>query len=150
MSLTCMPVTAEMAERWGLVNHVVDDNEVLSKAIEVAEAIARNNRNLVVLYKSVINDGFKLDLEHAQGLEKVRALCGSLATNVCISLENYVCSVGNVHLISSGTLITDTSILGKKSSRIFVFTSCWLILKARCGLWHSIGIGIGIIYKKRS
>jgi len=68
-----MPVTAEMAERWGLVNHVVDDNEVLSKAIKVAEAIARNNRNLVVLYKSVINDGFKLDLEHAQALEKVRA-----------------------------------------------------------------------------
>jgi enoyl-CoA hydratase/carnithine racemase len=66
-----MPVTAEMAERWGLVNHVVDDNEVLSKAIEVAEAIARSNRNLVVLYKSVINDGFKLDLEHAQALEKV-------------------------------------------------------------------------------
>jgi enoyl-CoA hydratase/carnithine racemase len=66
-----MPVTAEMAERWGLVNHVVDDNEVLSKAIEVAEAIARNNRNLAVLYKSVINDGFKLDLEHAQALEKV-------------------------------------------------------------------------------
>jgi enoyl-CoA hydratase/carnithine racemase len=74
-----MPVTAEMAERWGLVNHVVDDNEVLSKAIEVAEAIARNNRNLVVLYKSVINDGFKLDLEHAQALEKVRAstFCGA-------------------------------------------------------------------------
>ncbi|KAL5680168.1 hypothetical protein ACJX0J_006553, partial [Zea mays] len=70
VSLTCMPVTAEMAERWGLVNHVVDDNEVLSKAIEVAEAIVRNNRNLVVLYKSVINDGFKLDLEHAQALEK--------------------------------------------------------------------------------
>nr|ACG27112.1 hypothetical protein [Zea mays] len=67
-----MPVTAEMAERWGLVNHVVDDNEVLSKAIEVAEAIVRNNRNLVVLYKSVINDGFKLDLEHAQALEKER------------------------------------------------------------------------------
>lgn len=72
VSLTCMPVTAEMAERWGLVNRVVDDNEVLSKAIEVAEAIARNNRNLVVLYKSVINDGFQLDLEHAQALEKER------------------------------------------------------------------------------
>jgi hypothetical protein len=28
VSLTCMPVTAEMAERWGLVNHALDDNEV--------------------------------------------------------------------------------------------------------------------------
>ena len=79
MSLTCMPVTAEMAERWGLVNHVVDDTEVLNKAIQVAEAIARNNQNLVVLYKSVINDGFQLDLKHAQALEKVRTctLCGT-------------------------------------------------------------------------
>ena len=79
MSLTCMPVTAEMAERWGLVNHVVDDTEVLNKAIQVAEAIARNNRNLVVLYKSVINDGFQLDLKHAQALEKVRT-CTLCAT----------------------------------------------------------------------
>ncbi|KAF8683910.1 hypothetical protein HU200_044854 [Digitaria exilis] len=74
VSLTCMPVTAEMAERWGLVNHIVDDNEVLSKAIEVAEAIAKNNRNFVALYKSVINDGFQLDLKHARALEKERGL----------------------------------------------------------------------------
>jgi enoyl-CoA hydratase len=71
VSLTCMPITAEMAEKWGLVNHIVDDTQVLSKAIEVCEAIARNNRNLVVLYKSVINDGLQLDLEHARALEKV-------------------------------------------------------------------------------
>uniref|UniRef100_A0A0D9VT93 Enoyl-CoA hydratase n=1 Tax=Leersia perrieri TaxID=77586 RepID=A0A0D9VT93_9ORYZ len=73
VSLTCMPVTAEMAEKWGLVNHIVDDSQVLSKAVEVAEAIARNNRNLVMLYKSVINDGLQLDLEHARTLEKERA-----------------------------------------------------------------------------
>ncbi|GJN31275.1 hypothetical protein PR202_gb19656 [Eleusine coracana subsp. coracana] len=73
VSLTCMPITAEMGEKWGLVNHVVDDNQVLNKAVEVAEAIAKNNRNLVVLYKSVINDGLELDLEHARSLEKERA-----------------------------------------------------------------------------
>ena len=67
-----MPVTAEMAEKWGLANHIVEDSQVLSKAIEVAEAIARNNRNLVVLYKSVINDGLQLDMKHARALEKVR------------------------------------------------------------------------------
>ncbi|KQK21978.1 probable enoyl-CoA hydratase 1, peroxisomal [Brachypodium distachyon] len=74
VSLTCMPVTAEMGEKWGLVNHIVDDSQVLSKAIEVAEAIARNNHNLVVLYKSVINDGLQLDMEHARALEKERAV----------------------------------------------------------------------------
>jgi enoyl-CoA hydratase len=72
VSLACMPVTAEMAEKWGLANHIVEDSRVLSKAIEVAEAIARNNRNLVVLYKSVINDGLQLDMKHARALEKVR------------------------------------------------------------------------------
>ncbi|XP_044981765.1 probable enoyl-CoA hydratase 1, peroxisomal [Hordeum vulgare subsp. vulgare] len=74
VSLTCMPVTAEMAEKWGLANHIVEDSQVLSKAIEVAEAIARNNRNLVVLYKSVINDGLQLDMKHARALEKERAV----------------------------------------------------------------------------
>ena len=66
-----MPVTAEMAEKWGLVNHVVDNGVVLKKAKEVAEAILRNNRDMVLRYKSVINDGFKLDLHHALALEKV-------------------------------------------------------------------------------
>lgn len=74
VSLACMPITAEMGEKWGLVNHTVDDSQVLTKAIEVAEAITRNNRNLVVLYKSVINDGLQLDLEHARVLEKERAV----------------------------------------------------------------------------
>lgn len=66
-----MPITAEMAEKWGLVNHVVDNSEVLKKAKEVAQAILRNNRDMVLRYKSVINDGFKLDLRHALALEKV-------------------------------------------------------------------------------
>lgn len=74
MSLTGMPITAEMAEKWGLVNHVVDSGGVLKKAKEIAEAILRNNRNMVFMYRSVINDGFKLDLAHALALEKVIAL----------------------------------------------------------------------------
>ncbi|KAL5983476.1 hypothetical protein ACLOJK_017562 [Asimina triloba] len=72
VSLTCMPITAEMAEKWGLVNHVVEGSEVLKKAHEVAEAMIRNNQDLVLRYKSVINDGFKLDLSHALALEKER------------------------------------------------------------------------------
>lgn len=66
-----MPLTAEQAERWGLVNHLVDESELLKKAREVAEAILKNNQDLVLRYKSVINDGLKLDLGHALILEKV-------------------------------------------------------------------------------
>ncbi|KAF8392717.1 hypothetical protein HHK36_023066 [Tetracentron sinense] len=73
VSLTAMPVTAEMAERWGLVNYVVEGNELLKKAREVAEAIIRNNQDMVLRYKAVINDGLKLDLGHALALEKERA-----------------------------------------------------------------------------
>jgi len=66
-----MAITADMAEKWGLVNHVVETGEVLKKAKEIAEAILRNNRDMVFRYKSVINDGFKLDLAHALALEQV-------------------------------------------------------------------------------
>ncbi|XP_042516852.1 probable enoyl-CoA hydratase 1, peroxisomal [Macadamia integrifolia] len=73
VSLTAMPLTAGAAEKWGLVNHVVEESDLLKKAREVAEAIIRNNGDLVLRYKSVINDGFKLDLHHALALEKERA-----------------------------------------------------------------------------
>lgn len=73
VSLTAMPLPAEMAEKWGLVNHVVDANQLLNKARQVAEGIIRNNQDLVLRYKSVINDGLKLDLDHALALEKRRA-----------------------------------------------------------------------------
>ncbi|KAL5700313.1 hypothetical protein ACHQM5_025772 [Ranunculus cassubicifolius] len=73
VSLTAMPLTAEMAEKWGLVNYVVEGNEVVSKAREIAEAIIKNNQDLVLRYKSVINDGLKLDLGRALALEKSRA-----------------------------------------------------------------------------
>ena len=66
-----MPISAEQAERWGLVNHVVEEGEVLRTAQEVAEAIVKNNQDLVLRYKAVINDGLKLDLGHALSLEKV-------------------------------------------------------------------------------
>ena len=71
VSLTAMPLTAEEAEKRGLVNQVVEGSELLKKAREVAEAILKNNQDLVLRYKSVINDGLKLDLGQALALEKV-------------------------------------------------------------------------------
>ena len=54
-----------------MVNHVVEGRELLKKARQIAEAMIRNDRDLVQMYKAVINDGFKLDLEHGLALEKV-------------------------------------------------------------------------------
>ncbi|KAL7616825.1 probable enoyl-CoA hydratase 1, peroxisomal [Lactuca sativa] len=73
VSLTATPLTAEKAEKLGLVNHVVEGSELLKKAREVAEAIMKNNRDMVLRYKAVINDGVKIDLHHALLLEKERA-----------------------------------------------------------------------------
>ncbi|XP_057471252.1 probable enoyl-CoA hydratase 1, peroxisomal [Actinidia eriantha] len=73
VSLAATPLTAEQGEKWGLVNHLVEENELLKKAREVAVAILKNNQDLVLRYKSVINDGLKLDLGHALALEKERA-----------------------------------------------------------------------------
>lgn len=72
VSLTATPLTAELGERLGFVNHVVEEGELLKKAREIAEAIAKNNQDLVLRYKAVINDGLKLDLGHALALEKER------------------------------------------------------------------------------
>ncbi|KAF3456367.1 hypothetical protein FNV43_RR01017 [Rhamnella rubrinervis] len=72
VSLTATPLTAEVAEKLGFVNHVVEEGQLLKKAREVAEAILRNNQDMVLRYKSIINDGLKLDLGHALSLEKER------------------------------------------------------------------------------
>lgn len=73
VSLTATPLTAEVAEKLGLVNHLVEDGELMMKSREIAEAIAKNSQDMVLRYKSVINDGIKLDLGHALSLEKVSA-----------------------------------------------------------------------------
>lgn len=74
VSLTATPITADQAERWGLVNHVVEGNDLMKKAQEVAQAIIKNNPDLVLRYKAVINDGLKRDLGQALALEKVMIL----------------------------------------------------------------------------
>ncbi|KAK4265913.1 hypothetical protein QN277_026901 [Acacia crassicarpa] len=73
VSLAASPLTAEVAERLGLVNHVVEEGEVLKKAQEIAGAILKNNQDMVLRYKSLISDGLKLDLGHSLSLEKERA-----------------------------------------------------------------------------
>ncbi|KAG4210929.1 hypothetical protein ERO13_A02G076000v2 [Gossypium hirsutum] len=72
VSLAAMPLSAEEAEKLGFVNYVVDQNEVLNKARQLAGAIMKNSQDLVLRYKSVINDGYKLDLREGLAMEKER------------------------------------------------------------------------------
>lgn len=86
MSLSAIPLTAEQAENLGFVNYVVEGSELMKKAKEIAESIAKNNQDLVLRYKSVINDGLKLNLGDALALEKVlnlSELIGFQSTYLC-------------------------------------------------------------------
>ncbi|KAL6503685.1 hypothetical protein OROGR_025608 [Orobanche gracilis] len=73
VSFSATPINAEQAEKWGLVNHVVEGGELLKKARQIAETMIKNNQDLVLRYKAVMKDGLKLDLGHALALEKERA-----------------------------------------------------------------------------
>lgn len=77
--MTATPLTAEQAENLGFVNYLVEGNELMVKAQEIAKSIAKNNQDLVLKYKSVINDGLKLNLGDALALEKVLYCKSSLA-----------------------------------------------------------------------
>ncbi|XP_073053646.1 probable enoyl-CoA hydratase 1, peroxisomal [Primulina eburnea] len=97
VSMTAMPVTAEQAERWGLVNHVVEESEVLKKAREIAESMIKNNQDLVLRYKAVINDGFRMDLGHALALEKERAhqYYDGMTTDQFKKMQEFIASRGS-------------------------------------------------------
>lgn len=73
LSFTSKPLDALSAEKWGLVNRVVQPAELMEHAIETAEAIASNQQDMVLRYKSILNDGFKLPLGDGSSLEKERA-----------------------------------------------------------------------------
>ncbi len=65
--LSGQPITADEAHAIGLVNRVVDGNELLDACLEVASQICRNAFGAVARAKRSINEG--IDLPLAEGLE---------------------------------------------------------------------------------
>lgn len=55
MSLTCRPATAQELLAWGSVAYVVEPEELMAKAREVAQNIARKQRNVVRFAKAALN-----------------------------------------------------------------------------------------------
>jgi enoyl-CoA hydratase/carnithine racemase len=53
---------AEEAERWGLVNRVVPDSELLSETTKLAETVAAAGHHAVLLSKQVVRHGASVDL----------------------------------------------------------------------------------------
>jgi len=69
MIFQAIPVTAEEAYRVGLVEEVVEQESLLSKALQLAEQIASNGPIALRLAKTAINKGIELPLEQGLVLE---------------------------------------------------------------------------------
>jgi enoyl-CoA hydratase len=53
-------LTAAEAMQWGLVNHVVSPAELMPKALEMAQKIAKNSPTAIAAALRSVNAGFKL------------------------------------------------------------------------------------------
>lgn len=72
MVLTGMMVSADLAERKGLVSEVVEPDALLSRAVELAAEIARMSVAITPYAKRAVNVAFELPL--AEGVEEERRL----------------------------------------------------------------------------
>ena len=66
---TCAQISAQEAERLGMVNKVVPHEKLEEAAREMAEKILRNIPEAIRLMKGLINEGMKKDLESGLKLE---------------------------------------------------------------------------------
>ncbi|MBV9510443.1 MAG: enoyl-CoA hydratase [Caulobacteraceae bacterium] len=83
MSLSGNYIDAQTALAWGLVNRVVAPAELLSAARTLAADIASCDGDMVLRYKTLIDDGFDLPFGEAMALELQR----SKADNAKVTAE---------------------------------------------------------------
>lgn len=74
ISFTGKPVFAAQAYEWGLVNHVVSEEELLPKAIELAEAMCKCVPDMLPQYKALIDEGYAKPYDEALAWEERRAI----------------------------------------------------------------------------
>jgi enoyl-CoA hydratase len=74
ISLTGMPVFAEQAYEWGLVNHVVPADEMLAKAEEIASNMVQCVPHILQQYKSMIDEGYSKPYADALAWETQQAI----------------------------------------------------------------------------
>ena len=73
LALTGNFIDASTAERWGLVNRVVPQADLLATAIGLARDIASAAPAMLHAYKRLIDDGFALPYGEARELERIRS-----------------------------------------------------------------------------
>ena len=73
MSLTAQKISATQALAWGLVSEVVDQEELIPRALELAAHIGGLHQQVVSDYKYLIDTGYRIPLEAALELESEMA-----------------------------------------------------------------------------
>ena len=68
--LTAKTINAAQAQELGLVSHVYPPEELMDKAMELAQAIAANAQVAVRPCKKAINDGLQVDMDRAVTIEE--------------------------------------------------------------------------------
>ena len=74
IAFTGAPVFAQQAYEWGLVNHVVAAEELLPRAIKMAEDICACVPQVLQEYQMLIDDGYSMSLQNALDWEEAHAI----------------------------------------------------------------------------
>ncbi len=74
ISFTGAPVFAQQAYEWGIVNHVVSADELLNKAVEIAENMCACVPHILKQYKPLIEDGYNMSYQEALVWEEQQAI----------------------------------------------------------------------------
>jgi len=77
MAFSGAPVFAAQAYDWGLVNHVLSAEELLPRAIQLAETICAAVPSLLPQYKRLIDDGYSMPLQEALVWEERQAIASA-------------------------------------------------------------------------
>merc|ERR1712071_415661 len=71
MCLTGNQITAQEAEKLGLVSHVVPVKELVPSALKIAEKISSHSKLIVRMCKECVNQAYELTLQHVSKLKSV-------------------------------------------------------------------------------
>jgi enoyl-CoA hydratase len=74
IAFTGVPVFAQQAYEWGLVNHVMTADELLPRAVKMAQDMCSCVPQVLQHYRTLIKDGYSMPLNDALEWEEARAI----------------------------------------------------------------------------
>jgi len=77
ISFTGAPVFAQQAYEWGLVNHVYAPEDLLDKAVEMAENMCNCVPHILKQYKALIENGYSMPYKEALAWEEEQAIASA-------------------------------------------------------------------------